>query len=44
MEQSAISNASTEFDEDFLEWEERDESVPYLAHCIGTSLLSLPFL
>lgn len=24
-----------EFDEDFFEWEERDESIPYLNHCIG---------
>lgn len=37
MDQSTIP-AQAEFDEDFLEWEERDESVPYLAHCIAGSM------
>lgn len=29
------SNKTQDFDDDFLEWEERDDSVPYLVHCIG---------
>lgn len=24
-----------EFDEEFFEWEKRDDKVPYLNHCIG---------
>lgn len=24
-----------EYDEDFFEWEERDDSVSYINHCIG---------
>jgi len=38
MEQPTISNTQAEFDEDFLEWEERYESIPYLAHCIAGSM------
>ena len=35
----AVENTH-EFDDEFLEWEERDDSVPYLAHCIGNSYCS----
>jgi len=30
-----------EFDDDFLEWEERDNSVPYLTHCIAGSIAGI---
>ena len=26
---------SSEFDADYLEWEERDESISYFNHCVG---------
>lgn len=35
-----MSNIDKEaFDEDFFEWEERDDSVPYMNHCIGIFLI-----
>ena len=36
MSQDSILNNTPQFDEDFLEWEERDDSIPYLTHCLGT--------
>jgi len=35
MSESKPSAHGVEFDEDFFEWEERDESISYLNHCIG---------
>ncbi len=35
MNQDSNTPNSPDFDEDFLEWEERDDSIPYLTHCIG---------
>jgi hypothetical protein len=32
---------SPDFDEDFLEWEERDNSIPYLTHCIAGSIAGI---
>jgi solute carrier family 25 iron transporter 28/37 len=38
MNQVSFSGNTQEFDDEFLEWEERDESVSYLTHCIAGSL------
>jgi hypothetical protein len=35
MESSRQEDSTVEFDEDFFEWEERDESISYVKHCIG---------
>jgi len=41
MSQDNILNNSAEFDEDFLEWEERDDSIPYLTHCLAGSIAGI---
>jgi len=35
MNQNTSTLNTAEYDDEFLEWEERDDSIPYLNHCIG---------
>lgn len=44
MNETQPPSESLEFDEDFFEWEERDESISYLNHCIGTQFTQLSLL
>jgi len=41
MQQDNKTNNHQEFDDEFLEWEERDESVTYLSHCVAGSIAGI---